>query len=110
MGKTVAERVAETLGYDIVSREVLLDASNHELNKVMVLLTDGEENTDPRIADVLDSIVDANIKVYAVGLGAGSDEQLQDVADQTGGVYYFAQDGDIQALNEALWQVPKPLI
>lgn len=90
-----------SIGAGMQQAKALLDASDHELNKVMVLLTDGEENEDPRIADVLDSIVDANIKVYAVGLGAASDQQLQDVADQTGGVYYFAQDGDIQALNEA---------
>ena len=82
-----------------------LDASTHNLNQVMVLLTDGEENTDPLIADVLQGIEDAGIKVYAIGLSAASDEQLQDVADRTGGVYYFAQDEDIQALNEAYTDV-----
>ena len=39
----------------------ILDASTHNLNKVMVLLTDGEENTNPMIADVLQDVVDANL-------------------------------------------------
>jgi Mg-chelatase subunit ChlD len=90
-----------SIGAGMQQAKGILDASTHNLNKVMVLLTDGEENTDPMIADVLQDVVDANIKVYSVGLGAASDQQLQDVADQTGGVYYFAQDEDIQALNEA---------
>jgi Mg-chelatase subunit ChlD len=78
-----------------------LDSSTSGLNQVMMLLTDGEENTSPMIADVLPSIEASNIKVYCIGLGAASDPKLQDIADSTGGVYYFAQDGDIQALNEA---------
>ena len=28
-GKEVAERVAQTLGYDCISREILLEASEH---------------------------------------------------------------------------------
>ena len=31
MGKAVAEKVAERLGYHLISREVLLDASNHRM-------------------------------------------------------------------------------
>jgi len=90
-----------SIGAGMQKAKGLLDASTHNLNKVMVLITDGEENEDPRIATVLPTVVAANIKVYAVGLGAASDTQLQDIAEQTGGVYYFADDGDIQALNEA---------
>ena len=90
-----------SIGAGMNKAKELLDASTHNLNKVMVLLTDGEENTAPYIADVLPNVVSANIKVYAIGLGAASDPDLQDVAQQTKGVYYFAQDGDIQALNEA---------
>ena len=90
-----------SIGAGMQEAKSLLDASTNNLNKVMVLLTDGEENSAPWISDVLSDIEAAGIKVYAIGLGAASDAQLQDVAQSTGGVYYFAQDGNIQALNEA---------
>lgn len=82
-----------------------LKASTTGHKKVMALLTDGGENTSPYISSVLPSVVAAKIKVYSVGLGAASDSQLQDVATQTGGTYYFAPSGDVTALNSAFTSI-----
>ena len=94
-----------SIGAGMQTAATELNGSTTGNNKVMVLLTDGEENEAPWIADVLPGIVSAGIKVYSVGLGAASDSQLQDVAEQTGGTYFFAQDGDVGVLNEAFTEV-----
>jgi calcium-activated chloride channel regulator 4 len=78
-----------------------LNGSPRNMSQMMALLTDGGENVSPRIADVLPSVVAAGVTVNTIGLGAAADAQMQDVADQTGGAYYFAPGGDQQALSDA---------
>lgn len=98
--------VANTsIGAGMQTALAALQASTSGHKKVMVLLTDGEENTRPMIADVLPSVVAANVRVYAIGLGAGSDARMQDVATRTGGVYYAVPETDAAALNAAFTSV-----
>lgn len=61
---------------------------------VIVVLTDGAENTAPWIADVAPSIIAANIRVYAIALGnVGSTIQsLQSLCAATGGTCQSALD------------------
>lgn len=110
--RDLADKVPETdtggwtsigAGMRIAKDELNVSTTGH--SKVMLLLTDGDENEEPWIATVLPEIIASNIKVYCVGLAAASSSQLQDIADSTGGVYYFALDEDIQALNEAFTSV-----
>jgi len=57
----------------------------------IILLSDGQENTAPWVADVLPGIVSSKTVVYTIGLGSGADEALlMDIASQTGGTYNFA--------------------
>ena len=57
----------------------------------IVLLSDGQENTSPMVADVLPAIVSSKAVVHTIGLGSDADEViLQDIATQTGGTYSFA--------------------
>ena len=57
----------------------------------MVLLSDGLENRDPRVATVLPAIVASKTVVHTIGLGSDADEPLmQNIASQTGGTYHFA--------------------
>lgn len=57
----------------------------------LVLLSDGQENTAPYVADVLPSIVASKTVAHTIGLGSGADEALMlDIATQTGGTYHFA--------------------
>ncbi len=78
-----------------------LNGSSRNMAQMMALMTDGGENVSPYIADVLPSVVAAGVTVNTIGLGAAADVQMQDVADQTGGQYYFAPGGDQQALSDA---------
>lgn len=59
--------------------------------QAIVLLSDGEENEAPYVADVLPAIVAAGTIVHTIGLGPAINAGLlQDVANQTGGLYRFA--------------------
>jgi hypothetical protein len=61
----------------------------------IILMTDGQENTWPYVADVLPSIKSTKTIIHTIGLGAGADEALLlDIAAQTGGIYNFAPTGD----------------
>jgi uncharacterized repeat protein (TIGR01451 family) len=57
----------------------------------MALLTDGQENTAPFVANVLPAVKQAGVSVDTIGLGSGVNEVLLlDIASQTGGTYHFA--------------------
>ncbi|KAM7293821.1 uncharacterized protein ISCGN_023404 [Ixodes scapularis] len=60
----------------------------------IILISDGEENTDPYIADELPRLVAKGVIVHTFALGSLADEKLQDVALQTGGRAYAF--GDLQ--------------
>lgn len=64
--------------------------------RVIVALTDGVSDGDNASAsDSINRALDAGIPVYTIGLGSDVDnEQLQRIAQQTGGAYYFAPDAD----------------
>lgn len=67
-------------------------------NEIMLLLSDGKENTAPLIADVQDDVSTAGIKVYTVGLGtdwAIEPEKLEDLATFTEADYRMTDDATI---------------
>ena len=75
---------------------------------VIVLLSDGQNNVNPRPSDIIDQAVDRGIRVYTVGLGttAGTvlgfqgrsvrvfldETTLKQIAQATGGRYYSADN------------------
>jgi len=77
--------------------------------RIMVLLSDGQENAEPFVTDemkdnvpaahetILDRIRHARIKVLTVGFGANSSDPelalLKDIAALTGGIYRYAPPG-----------------
>ncbi len=72
------------------------DGSDRE--KAVVLLTDGE-NSDPEddelTAEAAERAADRDITIYVVGLGDADRELLEnDVAEPTGGEFYYAADAD----------------
>jgi hypothetical protein len=74
--------------------------------EVIVLLSDGMENTDPLIDDVDDTLVANNITAYTVGLGEDygiEPEKLEDLAVLTGGDYRMT--GDPTILEEFYLQI-----
>jgi len=57
----------------------------------IVLLSDGQHNTDPSVESVLPDIVESKTIVHTIGLGSGADEAtMLDIASQTGGTYNLA--------------------
>lgn len=60
--------------------------------RVLVLLTDGQENAAPLWKDVESAVLNADVTIYTVGLGLGSNTTarslLQEIANKTGGRFY----------------------
>ncbi|KAM7294658.1 calcium-activated chloride channel regulator 2-like [Ixodes scapularis] len=60
----------------------------------IILISDGEENQGPFIADQLPRLVAKGVTVHTFALGSQAEEKLQDLALQTGGTAYAF--GDLQ--------------
>jgi uncharacterized protein YegL len=59
--------------------------------QVMVLLSDGLENTSPYVANVLPNIDNDNIAVNTIGLGMYADQSLlRNIATTTDGIYRYS--------------------
>jgi uncharacterized protein YegL len=101
--RTAAKNAIDTLyARDYTSIGGGLKKGQDELNtrgagdpvRVMVLLSDGLENTPPYVANVLPGIIADKIVVYTVGLGSDADQELlQGIAEQTRGTYRFSPTG-----------------
>ncbi|HZD55995.1 MAG TPA: SBBP repeat-containing protein, partial [Anaerolineales bacterium] len=61
--------------------------------RLMILLSDGWENSPPYVADILQPIIDDKITVHTLGLTSDADQELlSGIASQTGGIYRFAEE------------------
>ncbi len=58
--------------------------------RFIVLMSDGQENEAPMIADVLPSVIAAGLTVHTIGLGDADEAALVMIADATGGTYSYA--------------------
>ena len=56
----------------------------------IILISDGEENRDPRIADVIDDITAACVRVDSLLYTANAEPAMVELAEETGGRAYFA--------------------
>jgi Mg-chelatase subunit ChlD/subtilisin-like proprotein convertase family protein len=85
---------ATSIGAGILAADGELDGLTPEEEiRAMIVLTDGNHNTDPDPFDVIDSDVDDDIRIFTIGFGADADEELmREIAERTGGQYYFAPD------------------
>ncbi|XP_069191233.1 calcium-activated chloride channel regulator 1 isoform X2 [Procambarus clarkii] len=63
-------------------------------NPVILLITDGEENENPRIKDVLQNVLDSGVRVITVAFGAEADPKLEKIAEMTGGKTFTVNDID----------------
>jgi hypothetical protein len=60
----------------------------------VILLSDGMENEDHFWNNIQNNIINAGIKVNAIALGPNTDQfLLQEIADKTGGEYYYVDPG-----------------
>lgn len=81
------------------SRQQIESVGAAGAGEMIVLLSDGGENTSPWVSNVLPSIIARGIKVYTISLGYGASLSLmQSIADQTHGKHYIINDpADLQA-------------
>lgn len=89
--------------------ESLLDAIGHIVaknvsNPAIVVLTDGQANTNTNFDNVVDKANANGIPIFPIGLGTSVDfTQLQALANQTGGTFASALESDqLQTLFENL--------
>jgi hypothetical protein len=74
-----------------IAQAQLSAVSSPNGKQAIILLSDGDENEPPYVADILPDIVSANTIVHTIGLGYSINAALlQDIANQTGGLYRFA--------------------
>ena len=64
--------------------------SNPNYPQAMILLSDGQENEAPMVADILPTIPE-DTDIYTIGLGSGADALLlSQISNYTGGFYSFS--------------------
>ena len=72
--------------YDSVT---LVNSESHR--KAVIAFTDGVSNDDVHsLTETIDYAKANNVPVYTIGLGSASTTILQQIASETGGVYYYA--------------------
>jgi len=90
-------------GIEKAKRELTSERSRDDALKVMVLLSNGVNTavSDPR-AEAHEA-KNESIRIFTVGLGEADRELLQDIADITGGEYYYAANGsDLEGIYETI--------
>lgn len=63
-------------------------------NPVILLITDGEENENPRIDHIIDHVIASGVRVVTVAFGEEADPKLERVAQVTGGKTFTVNDID----------------
>ncbi|MEW5847347.1 MAG: S8 family serine peptidase [Myxococcota bacterium] len=89
---TIYARGATSVGGGLQQGYLSLVNSNAGGFQAIILMTDGQENSPPMVADVLPTVISSGIPVYTVGLGGADSQQLQQIAEYTGGTYAFTDD------------------
>jgi Mg-chelatase subunit ChlD len=89
---TISSSGATSIGSGLQAGQSQLDRGRTGSHQAMILLSDGEENTPPLVADVLPTIP-VNTDIYTIALGPQSDlNLLNNIAANTGGRFYYAPD------------------
>ncbi|XP_077498139.1 calcium-activated chloride channel regulator 1-like [Amblyomma americanum] len=60
---------------------------------VIILMTDGMENSSPNIAQVADDLVSSQVVVNTIAFGTDADKSLEDLALRSGGRSFALMDG-----------------
>ncbi|MFC1881836.1 VWA domain-containing protein [Thermodesulfobacteriota bacterium] len=81
-----------TAMYDAVEQAVadtaLLDPSRR---RAVVVIADGRDNSsDTDLNGLIDQALESGVPVFTIGLGDVNAENMQQLADETGGQYYYA--------------------
>lgn len=90
-------------------KEVAQGAPDATREKVVVLLTDGEQNQGPHPDTVIPTIP-SNIRLYTIALGSGTDDRMLSALATNGGKFYFAgRSEDYASVQSALREIDEDL-
>ncbi|XP_049518786.1 calcium-activated chloride channel regulator 1 [Dermacentor silvarum] len=73
---------------------VLKQANVSSKGATVMLMSDGNENQQPRIADVLGNMTSTGVVVNTLAVGADADHGLEKLAHDTGGIAFSFKDPD----------------
>ena len=86
-----------TAMYDAVEQAVTdtadTAAKGPDRRRAVVVIADGRDNSsDTDLNQLIDQALDSGVPVFTIGLGDVNAENMQQLADETGGQYYYAPD------------------
>jgi VWFA-related protein len=72
--------------------------------RAVVVIADGRDNISfIDLNELIDQALDSGVPVFTIGLGDVNAENMQQLADETGGQYYYAPDeGDLDAIYDQI--------
>ena len=96
-----------TLLYDALWQAIEDTAARVNDRLAVVVITDGEDRGSVKVlTEVIDLADERGVPVFTIGLGSVITEILQQIADETGGLYFFAPTKDeLQAIYLQISQI-----
>jgi Ca-activated chloride channel family protein len=94
-----------TAMYDAVSQAVADTAAlGPGRRRAVVVIADGRDNSSfIDLNEIIDQALEKGVPVFTIGLGDVNAENMQQLADETGGQYYFAPDeSDLDAIYDQI--------
>nr|XP_006816547.1 PREDICTED: epithelial chloride channel protein-like [Saccoglossus kowalevskii] len=83
--------------------DVLEEGERNAAGGVIVVISDGEENRDPLIADIIPMVLEKGVTVDSIGIGTDASTNLEVLPAATDGMtFYYSEDSNSNGLNEAL--------
>ncbi|XP_077985471.1 calcium-activated chloride channel regulator 1-like [Glandiceps talaboti] len=95
---------ATSIGAGLASAlQLLQNSSLPTKGSSFLLITDGQENTWPYIADVTDEVHEAGVRVDSIAYTQNAADELRHLSEGSGGKYYYTPtDDDITSLLDSL--------
>jgi VWFA-related protein len=97
-----------TAMYDAVEQAVAdTAAQGSDRRRAVVVIADGRDNSSfADLNELIDQALESGVPVFTIGLGDVNAENMQQLADQTGGQYYYAPDeGDLDAIYDQISEI-----
>lgn len=95
-----------------INRLLSITDNKNNQSKIIILVTDGENNSGEIAPQTASDIAkQSGIKIYTIGIGTAEEldmSLLQNIADQTGGEFYFAKNAnEIKATFDSIDRLEK---
>jgi len=97
-----------TAMYDAVERAVTDTAAQGPgRRRAVVVIADGRDNSSfADLNELIDQALEKGVPVFTIGLGDVNAEIMQQLADETGGQYYYAPDeSDLDAIYDKISEI-----